>query len=220
MLPIKRRITRRTASKTVVSNAPGNGVKLKQREGAPWKAIKRGVYDDHFAKIAYTYCQRHGAFEGDLAELFNVSTVTIWNWKKRFPEFKKAVVEGKAEFDEFNVERSLIDAASGFEYEEKEYRTIVSESGRIVEVLHSRKVKFVPPSDSAIRFFLTNRLPHKYQITKNVQQTTLDVERKEYQISVSGNQEKDLEEVIRILKSIGKLPASEDVIDAEIKQIH
>src|SRR5712691_11720240 len=58
---------------------------------------KRGPapnYKPDFCPIAYKFCLL-GATNDDLAGLFEVCLATIGNWLAKYPEFKKAVQEGR-----------------------------------------------------------------------------------------------------------------------------
>jgi hypothetical protein len=58
---------------------------------------KRGrtpSYTPDYCTIAYKFCLL-GATNEDLAELFEVSRNTIGNWLTRYPEFKKAMQDGR-----------------------------------------------------------------------------------------------------------------------------
>jgi hypothetical protein len=52
-------------------------------------------YKPDFCPIAYKFCLL-GATNEDLADLFEVSLASIGNWLAKYPEFKKAVQEGRA----------------------------------------------------------------------------------------------------------------------------
>lgn len=66
-------------------------------------------YRPEYAEQAMNYCLL-GATDVDLAGFFGVTDRTLRNWKKRFPEFEKAMNEGKT-FADAKVARSLYNNA-------------------------------------------------------------------------------------------------------------
>ena len=76
---------------------------------------KRGPvpnYKPDFCPIAYKFCLL-GATNEDLADLFEVSLATIGNWLAKYPDFKKAVQEGRDVADA-DVAHSLHQQAKSF----------------------------------------------------------------------------------------------------------
>ena len=65
----------------------------KPKVGPPFKFKKEYVEQ---ARVA---CEEMGATDSRLAKLFGVEIRTIYRWKRDYPKFKKAVVEGKDTFD-------------------------------------------------------------------------------------------------------------------------
>jgi hypothetical protein len=51
------------------------------------------LYKPEYAELARNYCML-GVLEGELGPLFGTSDRTIRTWKKKFPEFAKAIEEG------------------------------------------------------------------------------------------------------------------------------
>jgi len=64
------------------SRKKGKGVAkaTKNKGGRPTK------YKPEFAKVAAQMCKL-GVTDADLAAAFDVTTVTVWNWQARHPEF-------------------------------------------------------------------------------------------------------------------------------------
>jgi hypothetical protein len=73
------------------------------------------VYRQEYAKIARAMCER-GATDAELADAFDVSSMTIWRWRARYPAFSEALKVAKGEFDD-RVERSLAQRAVGYSYD-------------------------------------------------------------------------------------------------------
>lgn len=106
-------------------------------------------YKPEYAKQAAEACH-NGATDADLAELFDVSTVTIWSWKSAFPEFLNALKVDKEHADN-RVERSLYERAIGYTYDAVK---ILSTPQGVVEVPYKHHV---PPDPVSCFFWLKNR---------------------------------------------------------------
>ena len=111
-------------------------------------------YEDSFAQKARLACAELGATDKNLAELFGVCLRTIHYWKQRHPEFGQALKEGKEHFDSSCVERSLLQAALGAEYEE-----IHEQNGKVVKKVTRHKA----PDIKACMFWLKNRQPQRWR---------------------------------------------------------
>ena len=113
---------------------------------------KRGPaphYKPDFCPIAYKFCLL-GATNEDLAELFEVSRNTIGNWLARYPEFKKAMQDGRDVADA-DVAHSLHQQALGFTHPDVK---ILQIEGEAQEVPYNR---YFPPDRQAAIFWLRNR---------------------------------------------------------------
>ena len=133
-------------------------VKEKQRVGRPTK------YKAIYAREAYTQCREYGYTHKDLAKYFKVTTSTITEWVKNFPEFSAQVKSGKDHFDTERVEASLLKRALGYEYEER--KIILEGEGEKRRI--EKTVKQFPPDVTAIIFWLTNRKPEIWKDRRNL----------------------------------------------------
>lgn len=122
---------------------------IKAKMGRPTK------YKPEFALVAAALCKR-GATDAELAQEFDVSTVTIWRWTVQYDDFRKAVHEHKGGFDD-RVERSLAQRAIGYSYSSQK---IFNFQG---EVIRADVVEHVPPDVAAIKHWLANRRPDKWR---------------------------------------------------------
>jgi hypothetical protein len=112
-------------------------------------------YDPKFAKAAAVMCKM-GARDVELADAFGVCITTIWSWKTRYPEFLSATLVSKSAADEW-VERSLYHKATGYTFDSEKIFCNEGEVTRVPTREH------VPPSDNAIRLWLMNRRPERWQ---------------------------------------------------------
>lgn len=122
---------------------------IKTKLGRPPK------YRKEFARIAGALCRR-GATDLELAEEFDVTTVTIWRWTVQHEEFCSAVKVAKNSFDD-RIERSLAQRAVGYSYNTEK---VFNFQG---EIVRATVVEHVPPDVSAARLWLTNRRPDRWQ---------------------------------------------------------
>lgn len=122
---------------------------IKAKMGRPTK------YKPEYALVASALCKR-GATDAELAEEFDVSTVTIWRWTVAHDDFRKACLSEKAGFDE-RVVRSLAQRAIGYSYSSEK---VFNFQGSIVR---AAVTEHVPPDVSAIKHWLANRCPNEWR---------------------------------------------------------
>jgi hypothetical protein len=150
-----------------------------------------------------------GATQKEAAEKACINIDTFYEWMKSKTEFSDAVRRAK-ENARLNavasVERSLLELAQGFEYEEvrTEYESKHNpNSGQYEPVIKKqvRTKKRIVASVEAIKFFLTNKAPEEWK--NRIEQTNL------------GNVQTNVN--IRHIGVAGDeiFPSSEDEVDAE-----
>lgn len=108
-------------------------------------------YKAEFVEQARKLCQL-GATDAELADFFNVTTVTIWRWQSAHQEFCNALKRGKDAADE-RVERSLYARATGYTFEAVK---IFMPSGA-EEPVYAKYQEHCPPDTTAAIFWLKNR---------------------------------------------------------------
>jgi hypothetical protein len=106
-------------------------------------------YRPEFAIEAEKLC-RLGATDPELADFFDVSITTIWNWSRRYEEFLNAIKVGKDAADD-RVEKSLYHRALGYSFDSVK---IFNAGGEALEVPYR---EHVPPDPTAMIFWLKNR---------------------------------------------------------------
>lgn len=121
----------------------------------PETAGRPAKYKAEFANIAKKLCER-GATDAELAEIFDVTTVTIWRWQCEHEEFCNALKAGKEIADD-RVERSLYQRAVGYSYSSEK---LFSWQG---DVTRAPCMEHVPPDPGAAKLWLTNRRPKQWR---------------------------------------------------------
>ena len=106
-------------------------------------------YKPEFARQAASLCKL-GATDFELAQFFEVDTLTIQRWRNTHPEFCSAVIAGKDHADE-RVQRSLYNRAVGYTFESEK---VFQFQG---EIVRAKTVEHVPPDAGAAMNWLKNR---------------------------------------------------------------
>ncbi len=102
---------------------------------------------------------RHGLTDKQIAKNVGVTTVTLYDWKKRFSAFAKSLEEARLEF-RIALENSMFDLAVGKTYVE-EIKTILDpNNGTVIRVEKTRKQ--IPPNANLQTFLAKNLIPEKY----------------------------------------------------------
>ena len=110
-----------------------------------------------------------GLTDRQLADVFEVSEVTINNWKIKYEDFYLALKKGKLIADA-EVSDKLFNRATGYQYTEikKEFDGVGSKTPtKIIET-----TKTVTPDTTAAIFWLKNRQPEFWRDTKHIDHTT------------------------------------------------
>ena len=116
----------------------------KNKRGRPTK------YKPEYDELAFNYSLL-GATDVEMAGFFDIDQSTLHDWKKKYPEFSKAIKSGKEDADA-NVVKSLYKRAQGYSItEEKEER----QKNKVLKV--TRAEKHIPADTTAAIFWLKNR---------------------------------------------------------------
>lgn len=117
-------------------------------------------YKDDYPDQAFKLCLL-GATDMQLADFFEVSITTIYNWKNDHSEFLDALNRAKSIQDQ-EVEKSLLQRAMG--YVTKETKVFCYKG----EILSEEVDKYYPPDSTALIFWLKNRQPEKWRDKRDV----------------------------------------------------
>ncbi len=116
----------------------------------------RSKFKENYVEQARKLCTL-GAIDEDLAEFFNVTVRTIYNWKNDYPDFADTLRESKLALDT-KVVRSLFERATGYTHTDYKFAT---HGGKITDVREYQK--HYPPETAAIIFWLKNRQPNLWR---------------------------------------------------------
>jgi transposase len=108
-----------------------------------------------------------GMIDDQIQAMMGIAKPMYYRWKKRYPEFAAAVTDAKAPVDD-SVEKSLLQRAHGYEYEEVEQvGKQVGTDANGKPIIHKDKLrvikKHVPPDTTACIFWLKNRRPAQWR---------------------------------------------------------
>lgn len=104
-----------------------------------------------------------GAIDTELAEFFEVSVATIYNWKNEHPAFLEAIRAGKVSADA-NVADSLYRRATG---EHVEVQRLVKNSDGSYEAM--KVMNYIPGDPNAAFRWLLNRRPNDWRDKREVE---------------------------------------------------
>lgn len=93
----------------------------------------------------------------EMADILNITTSTLDNWKKKYSKFFASTKDMKAEADK-SVVKSLHERAMGYEHEED--KIFCNADGDVTTV---KTVKHYPPDPASMIFWLKNRQPKEWR---------------------------------------------------------
>lgn len=111
---------------------------------------------------------RNGLTDEQIAHNIGITTTTLYDWKKKYPQFAEAIKRGKEVVD-IMVENALLKSAMGYKYDEVVKERVFdyeTETSIVVEV--KRTTKEVAPNPTSLIFWLKNRKPEAWRDTKNI----------------------------------------------------
>jgi hypothetical protein len=114
---------------------------------------KLGI-EDRLPEIEEWY--KAGATDKDVYDKLGVSKSTYNKWKGQHPGLLSLLKRGKSVADQMVI-NALYHKATGYSFEEDE---LFHYQGSVTKV---RVLKHVPPSDTAMIFWLKNRLPEEWK---------------------------------------------------------
>ena len=152
------------------------------------KIGQKTKYKPEYVEEGFNLCLL-GARDIDLAATWGVNVDSIYEWKKRYPEFAESLTRGKSKADAF-VASALYKRATGAEYKEEVAVKVkvgqFEEEVRIVEV-----TKREPPDTNAAIFWLTNRQRKAWK--KIVNHVDIDPKKANEPQKITFKMDKDIE---------------------------
>jgi len=123
----------------------------------------------HQARVAFA----EGFTDVKFCKMLNIGRRTFNDWRRDNEDFKRAVQEGKDEFDTDRVEASLKKRALGWRYTEKTREPcLIRKKGQEPELIDSKLTitktvtKIIPPDPTAAIFWLKNRRRERWKDIK------------------------------------------------------
>nr|DAW12253.1 MAG TPA: terminase small subunit [Caudoviricetes sp.] len=111
---------------------------------------------------------RNGLTDEMIAHNIGITTTTLYDWKKKYPQFAEAIKRGKEVVD-IMVENALLKSAMGYSYDEVTQIGIEDgETGEKILVPVKVVTKHVQPNSTSLIFWLKNRKPEAWRDTKNI----------------------------------------------------
>ena len=120
------------------------------------RVAEHDKWKPEYIKMVYEICLL-GANNAELAGIFGVTTTTLENWRKRFPEFEVSMLKGK-DLADAKVAKALYKRATGYSHPDTH---IVKRSDDTIII--TPIIKYYPPDTAAVKFWLTNRQPDKWR---------------------------------------------------------
>jgi len=111
-------------------------------------------------KFAEEYA-RQGLNDEQIAHNLGVNLQTYYTWQKKYPQFLEALKRGKAPID-FEVENNLRKRANGYTYYEEHTEYEKDNDGNPIPKNKKVVKKEMPPSETAMIFWLKNRKPEQW----------------------------------------------------------
>lgn len=95
-----------------------------------------------------------GATDKEIADAFGISVSSIYEYKKKYPEFSKAFTRGREKVV-FEIKAALLKKALGFKYEEEKRVGRKDKDGENI-ILVEKYTRYSVPSETAAAMLLRN----------------------------------------------------------------
>lgn len=139
----------------------GRKMKPNRATGRP-----RQLYDPARTPGIVRALARAGHTNAEMADLLNVSSKCLWQWRDKYPEVRAALDDGKSVADQMVVD-ALYKRALGYEYDVEDAETLYVPNAQGNPIIKSskkvRKHINIPPDVGAICFWLKNRRPDEWR---------------------------------------------------------
>lgn len=159
----------------------------------------------------------------EVAKAFDKTTSCIHRWKKEFFDFAQLIERARDEYRERQcprLERTLIERACGYEYDEvQRVYKINKDTRQLEEIKRFEHHKRMPPETSALIYLLNNLMPEKYR--SKIEASTTNTERIEVagSLNVAELPDEALQEIADKLQGITRRKRAEVAEVAEVEAI-
>lgn len=236
--PRKRKIK---SHRKISAHAPDMTKAIKDHQkvvGGYGKLGRVKIYDPaRFPHIAFMLCKERGFTDEELGEVFGVDRGTILSWKRNDDNFKKAIQDGKDEWDTVHVENALLRRALGYEYQERtvkktKIKCLLPDGAKIFlpGVEESITTKQMAPDAKCLTFWLTNRQGERWKmVTHNKTENTGDATNMEVNVNadlenLSLEQLNALKEIAMMTtddsKATGRSDKTNEIVDGILELTH
>ena len=117
---------------------------------------------------------RDGLTEADICKNIGIATVTLWDWKNKYPNVSNALKKGK-EVADIIIENALYRKATGYNAKVKKafkVREILYDAGKKIKeaekIVYAEEEVHIPPDTIAQIFWLKNRKPDVWKDKRDV----------------------------------------------------
>jgi transposase len=102
-----------------------------------------------------------GATDKQCADIMGIHKTTLYDWRKRYPDFDQECRSAK-DVSDFKVVEKLFEATMGYRYNEKVTTEYQDKKGATINKQVTSHDRFSVPSITAMRVWLANRANWKY----------------------------------------------------------
>jgi len=184
-------------------------IKCKKNKGGRPSSFKV-----EYVKQVYNLCAYLGADNPKLCKFFKCSELTLYNWGRKNPEFIKALKDGKDYYDTNNVEKTLLQRALGYSYNEITKQQVIDKQGvkRVIKkIIH----KQVLPDVTAQIFYLKCRQPQRWKDRQDINVTSTHEHR---HINIDAT-DLSIEQKRELLKAARRKMVESKVVENKPKQL-
>ena len=125
-------------------------------------------YTPQFAEIAKRLAIK-GLIDKEIYDVLGITEPAGIEWKKKYPDFDKALKQGKKDYDSEHIESKLKKLANGYKF--KSEKIVVVSDGQMLGS-HVERVPIeerVEPNLGAIKEWLHNRNPNRWKDTQHIE---------------------------------------------------
>lgn len=126
------------------------------------KPHKGTKFKPEYVELIYRFCLLTNATEKEICAFLGIAPSTLFEWKKKYPEFKNNIMKGKRVADG-EVAEALYKRAIGYTHDYIELKVLkqkvmVNDKEQVVDVVKKIEMtKHYPPDPIACIFWLKNR---------------------------------------------------------------